>query len=672
MSFMRGFRPAVRLALAVAALGLGILGALRTSSIPVALATPDHAPKKLALLVGITKYRFSSVPQLEGCLNDVRDMEKVLRSDRYGFTDIVVLRNEQATHKGIVDEFEHQLIKKAQAGDIVLFYYSGHGSRMKDPKEIDRYSSTIVPYDSRDSGKTVTDIRNSELNDLLHRVPTDNKTVILDSCFSGTAFKGLGRAKLAPEDTRFGDSPPPLPESAIVTKGVTNDSTSGFRTGGLKYVLLAASGSDQVAFEYPADDEEHGALTYFLVQQLRKPSNQMTYNDVMDRVSSQVESQYPTQNPQIDGSNGFSVLFGDLSIISPPYLRASPAGVGRVKVRGGAATGLTEGSIFDIYSPSSHVFAPPEQPLATMTLESPSAFESFGKIGSQTTIEVGSKAIERQHRYGAVYTRVMYEGLENSHALQSIKAAFESQTSPPQVKVVQTGAYDLRLTQEIVPSGTPEIHIRGASGADIRDPIGVDDSTLIATMVNRIDRLAQWFSTMSLHNDSSSAKISFVLAPDAKNKGSASGTFDPGKSPSFVVGDKFSLTITNSGKKKMFVYLLDMTDNGSIKCFYPEEDDPDIGKALPRGQSKTINDLDLRIDEPKRAKVLDIIKLIATTKQIPIDYLQQDAPRDVAPLDPLGQMIAKARKGRREIGTGNPGDWFTTQISVTTRKPSEE
>jgi Caspase domain len=669
---MREFHSLSGVASIVLATAFGLFSTLDNPGVPVHQRVGSHPPQKLALLVGITRYRSNSVSSLEGCLNDVRDMEQVLRSERYGFTDIIVLRNEQATHKGIVTAFEDQLIKKAQPGDAVLFYYSGHGSRMKDPKEIDGYSSTIVPYDSRDSSKLIADIRNSELNGLLHRVPTDNKTVILDSCFSGTAFKGLGRAKLAPEDTRFGNSPPPLPEFAIASKGVSADSTSGFHTGGLRYVLLAASRSDQVAFEYPADQEEHGALTYFLVQELRKPSNQMTYRDVMERVSSLVESQYPNQNPQIDGSNGSNVLFGDQSIISPPFLTASPAGVGRAKVKGGTATGLTEGSIFDLYSPSSHVFAPPERPTGSMTLESPSAFESFGKITPQVSIEVGSKAIETQHRYGATYTRLMYEGLENSRALRSIKAAFESQNAPPQVKVVQKGAYDLRLTEEATASAKREIHVRGASGSDIRDPIRVDNPILSATMANRIDKLAQWFSTMSLHNDSSSAKISLILTPDPKNKGSASGTFDPGKSPSFIVGDKFSLTITNDGKKKMFVYLLDMTDNGSITCFYPEETDPDSGKTLPPRQSKTISDLNLRIDDPSRHQVLDIIKLIATTKQIPIDYLQQDAPKDLAPLDPLGQMIAKARQGRREIGTGNPGDWFTTQISVTTHKPSGE
>lgn len=672
MTSLRCLRRPIRLALAVAALTFAILSALHASSVALHLVAPDHPPRKLALLVGITKYRDSSVPPLEGCLNDVRDMENVLRSEPYGFADIFVLRNEQATHKAIVDKFEEQLIKKARPNDIVLFYYSGHGSRMRDPKEIDGYSSTIVPYDSRDSGKTVTDIRNSELNGLLHKVQTDNKTVILDSCFSGHAFKGLGRAKQAPEDTRFGNSPPPLPDYATVPKGVGSDETTGFRTSGLKYVLLAASRSDQVAFEYPADNEEHGALTYFLVQVLRKPLGQMTYQDLMDRVSSLVEYQYPNQNPQIAGTKGSDVLFGDQSIASPPYIKASPAGVGQVKLKGGLATGLTEGSVFDIYSPSSHKFEPPELPVASAILGPPAAFESVGKIAPGQTIEEGSKAVERRHRYGAIYTRIMYDGLANSKSLQSISTAFESQESPPQVTVVQTGVYDLRLNEETDVSGVARVHIRGASGADIRDPIAADSPTLVSTMVTRINRLAQWFSTMSLRNESSAAKVSLALTPDSANKGAASGTYRPGRSPSFFVGDKFSLTITNNGRKKMFVYLLDMTENGSIKCFYPEDDDPDVNKALPPGQSKTINDLDLRIDEDSRSSVLDIIKLIATTKQIPIAYLQQDAPRDMAQLDPLGQMIAKARQGRREIGTGNPADWFTTQISVATRRANNE
>src|SRR5262249_38344786 len=161
--------------------------------------------------------------------------------------------------------------------------------------------------------------------------------------------------------------------------------------------------------------------------------------DVMDRVSSLVEYQYPNQNPQIAGTKRSDVLFGDQSIVSLPYIKASPAGAGQVKLKGGLATGLTEGSVFDIYGPSSHRFEPPELPVASGTLGQPTPFETFAKIAPQQKIEEGSKAVERRHRYGAVYTRIMYDGIENSKGLQSVKTAFESQESPPQVKAVKSG-----------------------------------------------------------------------------------------------------------------------------------------------------------------------------------------------------------------------------------------
>src|SRR6266540_1330180 len=90
---------------------------------------PHSSTKKLALLVGINNYKYpDKVSSLEGCLNDVRDIRDILISKRYGFRaeDIHVLRNEEATRENILKEFNTHLIAKANPGDVVVFYYSGH------------------------------------------------------------------------------------------------------------------------------------------------------------------------------------------------------------------------------------------------------------------------------------------------------------------------------------------------------------------------------------------------------------------------------------------------------------------------------------------------------------------------------------------------------------------
>jgi len=81
--------------------------------------------------VGINAY--SGGNALNGCVTDVRSMALLLEH-RYGFDpkDIKVLTDAQATRQGILSAFETHLIAQARPGDVVVFHFSGHGSRVFD------------------------------------------------------------------------------------------------------------------------------------------------------------------------------------------------------------------------------------------------------------------------------------------------------------------------------------------------------------------------------------------------------------------------------------------------------------------------------------------------------------------------------------------------------------
>ena len=67
------------------------------------LIIPIHATAgKHGLLIGISDYQASGLADLVGTQNDLLAMETILRDDRYGFADnLIVLRNREATHTGI-------------------------------------------------------------------------------------------------------------------------------------------------------------------------------------------------------------------------------------------------------------------------------------------------------------------------------------------------------------------------------------------------------------------------------------------------------------------------------------------------------------------------------------------------------------------------------------------
>src|SRR5438046_2170520 len=111
-----------------------------------------------ALLVGIDDYP-QPIPPLHGCGNDVDRIQALLEqrahADGHG-SAVRVLKNGEATRARLIETFREHL-GKAGAGDVALFYYSGHGSQQPSPPEFwhlepDRLDETIVCYDSRQDG----------------------------------------------------------------------------------------------------------------------------------------------------------------------------------------------------------------------------------------------------------------------------------------------------------------------------------------------------------------------------------------------------------------------------------------------------------------------------------------------------------------------------------------
>jgi hypothetical protein len=106
-----------------------------------------------------------SIPDLSGAVNDATAMKEILM-DRFGFEErnIILLTNEEASADRILTLLQTHLIDTAQSGDVSLFYFAGHGSRIRNTSERNRdtsgYDSTLVPVDAL---LGVPDIRGKEL-----------------------------------------------------------------------------------------------------------------------------------------------------------------------------------------------------------------------------------------------------------------------------------------------------------------------------------------------------------------------------------------------------------------------------------------------------------------------------------------------------------------------------
>jgi len=151
--------------------------------------------KLFSLLIGINDYKNPKISNLNGCLNDIENITSFLTKN-FSSTDleITTLLNDEATYQNIIDSFRNNITKKAQKGDTVLFYYSGHGSRQVSAPEFGQFFSetfdeTIVCHDSRTD--ETPDLADKEIAVLINDVAKKETKVIfiLDSCHSGSATR---------------------------------------------------------------------------------------------------------------------------------------------------------------------------------------------------------------------------------------------------------------------------------------------------------------------------------------------------------------------------------------------------------------------------------------------------------------------------------------------------
>ncbi|QSJ14827.1 caspase family protein [Nostoc sp. UHCC 0702] len=275
-------------------------------------------PRKLALLVGINNYlKNERGDNLKGCVTDV-DLQQELLIHRFGFDPKNILRltsdpaDKQPTRKNILEAFEEHLIKQAKPGDVVVFHFSGHGSRLSDPDPIqqckdDKYNSTLIPADDGENGVT-KDIMGRTLFLLISALNTENVTVVLDSCFSGGGTRGNLIIRSA-----NGDNLQPSPEEIayqqrwIKQLKLDSEQLLNLRCASQrKGIAFAAAKNEQLAADATFDGFSAGAFTYLMTQYLWQQTG--SGRNMISQITYSIKS-LSGQEPLIDGDESKPVYF---------------------------------------------------------------------------------------------------------------------------------------------------------------------------------------------------------------------------------------------------------------------------------------------------------------------------------------------------------------------------
>ena len=175
------------------------------------LVSSAHAEQK-ALLVGVGEYKLpgKDLPGIDVDLLLVHESLELI-----GFKDhqIRTIANRQATYENIKKEFTGWLTKDTNSDDRIVFYFSGHGTRIFDNNgdEPDRADEVLMSYDTKivKDSKNRTTLNNVVVDDDLaiwiENIPSENVYIFIDACNSGTVTRStfLTNKSLGTDQAKF-------------------------------------------------------------------------------------------------------------------------------------------------------------------------------------------------------------------------------------------------------------------------------------------------------------------------------------------------------------------------------------------------------------------------------------------------------------------------------------
>lgn len=223
--------------------------------------------KGWGVFVGINEYEHSpcswiridrhsySLDDLTYCVADSQAMAAALAEN---FGRQRVLTDGEATLQGVREGFEW--LSQAPEDATALFYFSGHGARVKDEDgdEEDGWDEGIVLYDR-------VLLLDDELAGFVASLRAGKVVLIVDSCHSGTIHRGIRTFHIREEARPLF---PPL-EDGFLEDIVRAGTRAIIRPK--QVVALTACRPDEEAAELP--ELGHGVFTYFLLQDLKGPAD---------------------------------------------------------------------------------------------------------------------------------------------------------------------------------------------------------------------------------------------------------------------------------------------------------------------------------------------------------------------------------------------------------------
>ncbi|KAJ1402232.1 Caspase-like domain superfamily [Sesbania bispinosa] len=236
---------------------------------------------KRAVLCGVSysKKKF----KLKGAINDINNMRELLIKNFKFPNECIRVLTEQEKNANLIPtkhnilESLRWLVKDCQAGDSLVFYFSGHGLQQPDFKEdeIDGFDETLCPVDFMKEGMIIDNDINSTIVWPLKKGVTLH--AIVDACHSGTILDLLYVLNMKGNGIWEDNKPP--------SKEPMRKHTSG----GLA-ICLSACEDSQTATDSAVFGGKgmNGVLTYLFTKTIRE-CPEITYGHLLQKMHEEIK-----------------------------------------------------------------------------------------------------------------------------------------------------------------------------------------------------------------------------------------------------------------------------------------------------------------------------------------------------------------------------------------------
>ncbi len=531
--------------------------------------------KKVALLIGVGKYAKDTDWADLSSVNDIELMKTTLRQVGFDESNIITLKNEEATHEGILQALNQRLNQMVSKGDIVYVHFSGHGQQGKDENgdELDGLDECIVPYDSPKKykegvyeGKRLIsdDLLNEILLKLRNKIGSAGQVIVaLDACHSGTGIRSGLKAR-GSTDIMAGSEYLASLKSYKGTESATLNLDKTSQSDVAPVVALYGAAQNQLNYEVKAESGENfGSLSFALAKSLSSLTGNVSFRTLFGRVTALMSGTSPLQQPQAEGSLDVSVFNLSGQETKPSFSLVSLKN-NQLAIQGGFFKGLHKGSKIGLFAEGDT-----KQLIWEGVISKSTAHLSYAQVSD----DIFWDNIKNLHCY-VIEDSFSTPPLDMKLDLGVHSSLKELVQNKPYIRIVDSEPeMILKEYQSFVTLRTKDGFVldsfQMASTADMKET----ENHLSSTIKKYLQ--GKWMR--NFESTSENLDLQFDLIPVSKDlKAVKKGEFevlqeDADGQKRLPVGSDFKILVSNNGIKPAFFTLLDIQPDNIINILLPSD-----------------------------------------------------------------------------------------------------